>query len=218
MSDSDLQIAVMTALAENPLVHADEIAAQVRDGSVVLRGTVGTLVQKAEADRTARAVAGVTDVEDKLAVRPMGIDGRAEADTEAAVLDALNADDGVDASDIDVDVDDSGRVTLRGLVHDTGRSEAAERIVLAVPGVKHVENKLDVLVQVSADEVAVRVTEALGIEGVIGSEQIGVRVSATDVTLTGTVHSRAHHDAALAAAASADGVTSVHDELSVAER
>ena len=56
MSDITLQSAVMRALAENPLVRADEIAAQVRDGDVVLRGTVGSLVQTAEADRTARAV------------------------------------------------------------------------------------------------------------------------------------------------------------------
>ena len=54
MSDITLHSAVMKALTENPLVHADEIAAEVRDGDVVLRGTVGSLVQKAEAGRTAR--------------------------------------------------------------------------------------------------------------------------------------------------------------------
>ena len=56
MSDHTLENAVMQALAENRRVHADEIAVQAIDGTVVLRGTVGSLVQQAEAARTARHV------------------------------------------------------------------------------------------------------------------------------------------------------------------
>lgn len=163
MSDITLQSDVMRALAENPLVRADEIAAQVRNGDVVLRGTVGSLVQRAEAERTTRAVPGVRRVEADLAVHPMGIDGRGEADTEAAVLDALIADDRVHAGDIDMDVDD-GKVTLRGIVERADQRDTAERIVLGVPGVESVENKLGVLNQVSAEEIAERVTDPLGEE------------------------------------------------------
>jgi hyperosmotically inducible periplasmic protein len=153
MSDITLHNAVMKALAENPLVRADEIAAQVRDGDVVLRGTVGTFVQKAEAARTARAVPGVRHVDDALGVHPMGIDGREDTDTKAAILDGLIADDRVHAGDIDVDVDD-GEVTLRGIVEQPDMRDTAERIVLGVPGVKSVENKLGVLSQASADAIA----------------------------------------------------------------
>jgi len=53
----------MQALADNPLVHPDEIAVQTDDyGDVVLRGTVGSLVQRTEAARTTRHVPGVHDV------------------------------------------------------------------------------------------------------------------------------------------------------------
>ena len=147
MTDTSLQIAIISALAENPVVHADEVAADVHDGDVVLRGTVGTLVQKAEAARVTRGVPGVRYVDDKLAVHPMGVDGRAKADTEAAVLDALIADDRVHAGDIDVDVHDDGAVTLRGIVEYAGQRDRAERIVLGVPGVESVRNELGVLVQ-----------------------------------------------------------------------
>ena len=147
MSDITLHRAVMAALAENPLVHADEIAAEVRDGDVVLRGTVGSLVQKAEVALTARGVPGVRRVDDQLGVHPMGIDGREDADTKAAILDALVADDRVHAGDIDVAVDD-GEVTLRGIVELSDQRDTAERIVLGVPGVKSVVNKLGVLSQV----------------------------------------------------------------------
>ena len=217
MSDITLHSAVMAALAEDPLVRADEIAAEVRDGDIVLRGTVGSFVQKAEAARTTRAVPGVRRVDDHLGVHPMGIDGRSDADTKAAILDDLIADDRVHAGDIDVDVD-YGKVTLRGIVERSDQRETAERIVLGAPGVKSVDNKLGVLTQVSADEIAERVTNALGIDAVIGAERVMVRVHDGDVTLSGLVRSRAHHDAALTVARNTPGVTSVHDELNIDER
>jgi len=162
VSDHPLEAAVMQALAENPLVHADEIAVQVIGGDVVLRGTVGTRVQQAEAVRTARNVPGAWTVDDQLRVRPLGIDGRADADTEAAVLAARIADD-----------------------------------------------------DLHADDVAERVTDAIGVDAIVGADQITVNVRDNDVTLTGTVTSREHRAIAVAAAAGAPGVADVHDELSV---
>ncbi len=216
MSDSDLHHAVMEALAYNPHVHADEIAVQALDarGDIVLRGTVGSIVQQAEAVRTATQVPGVRHVEDGLQVRLMGIDGQADADTEAAVLDALAADDVVHARDIEVGVKD-GAVTLSGLVEVVSQRERAERVVLGVPGVASVDNRLRVWLTVSADDVAERVTDALGRDALLGLDSIEVRVTGNDVVLSGAVTSPAHHDAAIAAAEAAPGVARVHDEITV---
>jgi len=218
MSDTNtaLHRAVMEALASNPRVHADEIVVEVLDdsGDIVLRGTVGGLVQQAEAVRTATHVPGVRHVEDGLEVRLMGIDGRADADTEAAVLDALGADHEVHARDIDVDVRD-GAVTLSGLVEVVSQRDRAERIALGVPGVASVNNKLRVWLTVSADDVAERVTDALGRDAILGRDSITVRVTGNDVALSGSVASPAHHDAAIAAAEAAPGVARVHDEITV---
>src|SRR3954466_16070502 len=163
MSDTALHRAVMEALAGNPHVHADEVVAEAVDdrGDITLRGTVGSIVQQAEAVRTAARVPGVRHVEDGLAVRLMGVGGRADADTEAAVLDALGADDAVHAGDVEVEVKD-GAVTLSGLVEVTAQRERAERIALSVPGVASVENRLRLWLTVSADDVAERVTDAIG--------------------------------------------------------
>ena len=205
----------MEALAYNPHVHADEIAAEADEyGDVVLRGTVGSLLQRAEAVRTVRRVPGVRDVDDQLRVRVLGIDGQADADTEAAILDALIDDDQLHADDIDVDVHD-GDVTLRGMVELPVQRDRAERVVLAVPGITGVTNKLGVWLTVSADEVAERVTDALGAVAVVGAEQVTVDVVDNDVTLSGTVGSAAHREAALAAARDAPGVATVHDHLMV---
>jgi len=211
-----LQRAVMEALADNPIVHADEVAVEVLDdaGDIVLRGTVGSLVQRAEAMRAAGAVPGVRHVEDGLRVHVMGIDGRTDADTEAAVLDALDADDEVHARDVEVDVDD-GAVTLRGLVEIASQRERAQRIAMAVPGVTSVVNQLRVWLTVSADDVAERVTDAIGRDAIVGADAVAVTVRDNDVTLSGTVGSVEHRDAARRAAEGAPGVAAVHDELTV---
>jgi osmotically-inducible protein OsmY len=215
VSDSSLQVAVMQALADNPLVHPDEIAVQADGyGDVVLRGTVGSLVQRAEAARTTRGVTGVRDVDDQLQVRLMGIDGHTDADTRGAVLAALIADDELHASDLDVHVRD-GIVTLTGLVELEFQRDRAERIALGVGGVARVVNELRVWLTVSSDDVAERVTDAIGTAAIVGADQVTVSVVDNDVTLTGIVASPDHREAALAAAAGAPGVAHVHDALLV---
>src|SRR3954463_7050337 len=103
MSDHSLERAVMAALADNQLVHADEIAVEALGDYVILRGTVGSPVQRIEAIRTAGQVPGVRSADELLQPRPLGIDGRADADTEAAVIAALIDDGQVPAAGIDVD-------------------------------------------------------------------------------------------------------------------
>jgi osmotically-inducible protein OsmY len=85
----------------------------------------------------------VRAVDDQLRTRPVGDDHRADAETEAAVLNALILDDAVPAYGIDVDVD-GGEVTLRGAVDIASERDAAERIALRVPGVYEVRNRLKV--------------------------------------------------------------------------
>jgi osmotically-inducible protein OsmY len=217
MSDQSLERAVMAALADNDLVHVDELAVEAFGDYVVLRGTVGSLVQRAEALRTARRVPGVRSVDALLHVRPLGGDGRVDADTEAAVLAALIDDGGVPASSIEVDAH-GDTVTLSGLVDDGAQRDRARRIALRVGGVAHVHNELRVFSIVSPDDVADRVTDAIGVDAVVGADRITVGVRDNDVTLTGTVGSPDHREAALAAAARAPGVASVHDALVVRER
>jgi osmotically-inducible protein OsmY len=164
MSDSTLERAVMDALAGNRRVHADEIAVQAIDGAVILRGNVGTLEQDVEAARTARRVLGVRKVDDRLRVRPMGIDGRADSDTEAAVLSALIDDYALHGADIDVDAHD-GTVTLKGFVEYPQNRDRAERVALGVGGVSEVDNRLKVLVPVPVDELQTRITQGDGPAG-----------------------------------------------------
>src|SRR5689334_12777938 len=139
----------------------------------------------------------------------MGVDGRADADTEAAVLDALAVAHLLDGADIDVEAHE-GAVTLRGNVRLESERDAVERATRAVPGVALVVNQLDVWLVLSADDVMVRIHDAI-----LGLDRITVQIRDNDVTLTGTVSSPEHRDAALAAAADTPGVANVHDDLTV---
>jgi osmotically-inducible protein OsmY len=103
--DRALRSRIIQALADAPHVDVLEIAVQCHDdGDVVLRGSVVNLLQRAEAVRTTRRVPGVRAVDDQLRTRPAGAQNRTDAETEAAVLDALILDDAVPAYGVDVDV------------------------------------------------------------------------------------------------------------------
>jgi osmotically-inducible protein OsmY len=214
VSNQELEQQVMAALADDRLVHADEIAVEAIGDWVILRGTVGSPIQQAEAMRTARAVPGVQRVDDMLHVQPLGYNARVDADPEAAVLAALIADDERSATGIDVDAHGDS-VTLTGSVERMAQRDHAERVALRVGGVAHVHNELRVLRLVSSDDVAERITDAIGFDAVVGADRITVNVDDNDVTLSGTVRSPEHRAAALAAAANAPGVADVHDEITV---
>jgi len=214
MSNQTLEQAVMAALADNRRVHADEITVEAIGDSAIMRGTVASPIQHAEALRTARGVPGVKRVEDMLHLRRLGIDERADADTQAAVLAALIADDPQTASGIDIDAD-GDRVTLSGLVNLETERDRAERVALRVGGVAHVHNDLRVLHLVSAADVAERITDAIGLDAIVGADRITVNVLDNEVTLTGTVRSPEHRTAALTAAATFPGVLDVHDQITV---
>jgi osmotically-inducible protein OsmY len=78
-----------------------------------------------------------------------------------------------------------------------------------------VRNRLRVLFPISADAVAERITDAIGLDAIVGADSLTVTVRGDAVTLSGTVRSRADHDTALTAAAAAPGVADVHDEMRV---
>jgi hyperosmotically inducible periplasmic protein len=217
MSDHTLEDAVMTALADNAYVPVDEIAVEVIDGRAVLRGTVSTIVEQAEALRTARDVRGITSVDDELLVKLMGATGRANADTEAAVLAAFIADDDLNADDFDVTARDDV-VTLSGLVELPRQRDRAARVALEVGGVKQVRNLVAVRLTVDADDVSERITDAIGDDALIGIDKVSVAVDDNDVTLTGWVTSHGHREAAVEAAAGAPGVVRVRDALELRRR
>ena len=129
----------MAALDANPRVVDDEIAVECFDGGhVVLRGRAESPDKSStQAVRTAAGVPGVRTVDDQLSPRRRGTSHRAEARTEAAVLNALIADEALPAETMHVHASD-GTVTLSGRVDFPYQREEAEEAAIAVPGVSEI--------------------------------------------------------------------------------
>jgi len=149
VSDLSLQRAVMQALADTPHVHADGISAQVVNGTVILHGTVGGLIEQDRATGAVLAVPGVLDLDDHLFVRPLGVERRVDVDTAAAVMDALFADAELHSAQVDVTVR-AGTAILRGVVERPHHIGRAEQLALEVPGVSAVSNRLKPLLTMDA--------------------------------------------------------------------
>ena len=213
MLDRTLRPRIVTALAANPRVDDDEIAVECFDGGhVVLRGRAESPDKATQAVRTATGVPGVRTVDDQLSPRRRGVGHRADARTEAAVLNAFIADDTLPAETMHVHASD-GTVTLSGRVDFPAQREDAEAVAMAVPGVSEIRNHLKVWVRVSVNEVTDRVTKAIG---EAGADRLTVSTHHNVVTLSGTVRSGAERDAAIAAAAGAEWVVDVEDKIRVA--
>lgn len=106
------------------------------------------------------------------------------------VQKALDWDPSIDAAEIGVSVD-AGVVTLRGEAKSYAEKSAAERVALAVYGVKAVANDLEVKLlpsrQRSDTDLAKATVAALRWSATVPDEKISVAVTNGWVTLTGKV-------------------------------
>jgi BON domain len=107
----ELQLDVAAELFWDPKVDAEQIAVSADNGTVTLRGTVGSFRRTWEAPKAARHVHGVTGVKDELQVQILNSDRREDAELRGDVLQALMLDSLVPTS-VDAQVRD-GFVTLR---------------------------------------------------------------------------------------------------------
>jgi osmotically-inducible protein OsmY len=143
-TDSRIRADVSAALAEDPrLPFADEIAVSAYDGTVTLRGTVGSFAQRRAAASGARRTVGVAGVYDELEVRLLDEDRRKDAKIRGHALQRLIWDSELPGDYLDVHVAD-GWVTLKGDVDFQFQSDAAFDDVARLHGVTGVTNKIDV--------------------------------------------------------------------------
>jgi osmotically-inducible protein OsmY len=135
---------ILEALADDPrLPAAGEIAVQAYDGTVTLRGTVGSFAQRRAAEKDAKGVKGVFTVDNELQVRLMDEYAREDAEIRGAALQTLMWDAELPVGAIDVKVMD-GWVTLEGDVNHQYQSDAAFDDVSKLYGIYGITNKITV--------------------------------------------------------------------------
>jgi osmotically-inducible protein OsmY len=130
-------------VADPRIPDAEEIAISTSDGTVTLRGTVGSFAQRRAAAADARKIQGVYDVNNELQVRVLNDDRREDAELRGVALQMLMWDVEVPAEMVDVHVTD-GWVTLKGDVDYQFQSDDAFDDVASLIGVVGVTNEIRV--------------------------------------------------------------------------
>jgi osmotically-inducible protein OsmY len=214
MTDEALALSVKDELFWDPKVDSEEIAVSADDGTITLRGTVGSFRQKRDAKKAAERVHGVVYVENDLSVRILTDSRRADADLRGDVLQALLLDSLIPTT-VDAKVED-GYVTLSGAVDWQYQRDEATFVAGNLVGVTGVDN--EILVGGAGrtiSGVSDAIQKAFKRDAKIDADNLIVAASDGTVTLSGSVRSWSEHDAALAAAWAGPGVTTVNDRLTV---
>jgi osmotically-inducible protein OsmY len=136
---------VRAQFATDPrLPYPDEIAVELEGGTVVLRGTVGSVAQQQAAVADARRTPGVEEVIDELEVRLLVEDRRKDAEIRGAALQRLVS--GSELSDLYLDVAvKHGWLTLKGEADHQYQSDAAFDRVATLRGITGVTNEIKVI-------------------------------------------------------------------------
>ena len=212
--DNELTADVSDELFWDPKVDNTAIAVSADDGKITLRGTVGSLREKHEAKRAAQRVFGVTSVDNKLQVKLMNDQKRADAEIRGDVLQALMLDSLVPKT-IDAKVDD-GFVTLTGTADRQYQRDEAELVASSIVGALEVIDNIELECPTpSPGDVQESIKKAFKRNAAVDEEDLYVSTDNGTVTLDGNVSSWNEHDEAIEAAWAAPGVTSVDDRMTV---
>jgi len=230
---------VKSAFLLSKRLSAYEIGAETKDGVVTLTGQVPTEVDKELAGNVAKDVPEVLRVDNQLQVNP-GIrpseatarEGMRVTDLEirADLNEKLAKSQGLLGQNVQVGVRDR-IVTLDGRVETPAQKAGAEQLAMSVPNVVNVVNKLEVSNPSAAQnetpgasesspkdkELTNRVLFALFKERENFTDVSAIKITRREgnVTLTGSVPSRAERALAERIARDVDGVKNVSNQLTV---
>lgn len=146
LDDGTIQSVVESKLAKRDLATRVDVA--VADGVVTLTGTVDTLAEKNQAEKLASRVDDVQRVVNGIEIAASDRSNQAIAEDISQAIDnyvLYSIFDWVEGRVVD------GRVMLEGYVTDPWKKTDLEQQIESVPGVRSVENSIQVLSPVDDD-------------------------------------------------------------------
>lgn len=235
-SDVWAEASIVTSYTLNTQLNPFDISADVENGRATLTGTVESEIEKNLAGEIARGADGVTSVDNQIRVDPkVAYDQDREengffrsvsnATTAAQVNSKLLWNSNTSGTDINVAASGS-TVTLTGTVASDAERQLAEEIALNTDGVRRVDNQLKVdpdhksmaeaaETTVSDAWITTKVKSTLAYSRNVSALDINVDTNEGEVTLTGTVESKAQGQEALDLARNVVGVKNVNDQLTI---
>jgi osmotically-inducible protein OsmY len=213
-TDEDIKRDVEAELRWDPDIDTTDISVKVKDGVVALTGFVKSYLQKFEAEKDAKRVAGVLGVANDLEVRTPASEQLPDPDIAREAVEAIKRQLPLTYQNIKVVVRD-GWVTLEGEAEWNYQKDRAEEAVRSVKGVKGVINTVMVKPKATPTEIKRKIEEALRRSAELDANNIEVETSDGEVILKGTVHSWFEREEAERAAWQAPGVKKVEDRIAI---
>lgn len=146
IDDTVITAKVKSALVSDPGIKSFDLKVETRKGAVLLSGFVDNQEQIDLAISTTRSVEGVTEVENKIALKTGTATVGNKVDDgiiTAKVKSALLADPNIKSFDIAV-VTRKGEVQLSGFVDNQTQIDEATAIANKVEGVTKIDNELSI--------------------------------------------------------------------------
>lgn len=213
-TDSEIERDVKAELGWNPDLKSTDIAISVKDGVVTLAGFVPRYIDKYEAEKAAKRVAGVLAVANDIEIRLPAVDERPDPEIAREVVTALKNQLPFSYERIKAVVR-NGWVTLEGDVEWQYQRLTAERAVRPLKGVKGIINDIKTKPRVEPSDIKQKIQEAFRRSAEVDANQITVETSGGEVILKGKVRSWLERDEAERVAWRAPGVTKVDDRIVV---
>jgi len=213
-TNHELQIDVLEAIRWEPLLKQAEIGVDAKDGVITLSGIVGSYIKKSQAVDTAKKIAGVKAVVEKIEVKFNNNDEKDDNELATAVLKSLKSNRDIPFDKIQVEVE-NGHVILDGKLEWNHQREAAQKSVSNIDGIKVLTNNIKIETDNPDDIEKVEIERAIERNWAMNKQKIQVSVAGNKVTLNGIVHSFYQKDEAERMAWNAPGVWTVVNELAI---
>ncbi|MEP9321804.1 BON domain-containing protein [Paraburkholderia phymatum] len=210
--DWHLANCVVERIRHDPSLCDESICVDVRDSRAVLRGTVSSYAARIAACEAAEETQGIASVTADLTVEVPQHLRRSDAEIRDSALDALKWRACLPSGAVTVSVCD-GRVTLSGQVDWSYQRKLAEKVLVSLPGITSVSNKLRVSDRQIQLEVSARIRAALRVAAEKRADAIKVEVRDGVVTLRGQLPVGREHALARSAALCHSDVREVQDAL-----
>jgi len=215
--DEQIKKAVVDILYWDSRVDASDIDVEVKDGIVILRGTVPSYAVKEAALFDTWKIPGVKKVNNNSFVRfPTTAKTLSDSNIETSIVKQLGWNDSTRNENIHVKVK-KGEVVLEGHVDAYWKVFRAQQLASDVMGVVDIENKLTVVpTETVTDQViATSIMNAIDRSYAVNTEGVDVKVKDGIVTVSGKLPTRAACEAALECAYNTHGVKDVKDRLHI---